>query len=250
MAYPTDMSDSQWQYIKIVLADDRKRKHSLRVIVNAIFYVVKTGCQWRMLPTDFPLWQSVYYYFRKWRREGLLERLHEELHRHLRQQQNRNPSPSLGIIDAQSVPTTMLGGVRGFDGNKKVKGRKRHVIVDTLGLIMGVLVCAANQYESEITLPLLKRIKGRFERLCTILGDSAYEHGVLMRVIERDFGWLLEVSKRCVQAFVVQPKRWIVERTLAWFGGYRRLSKDYERLTTSSEAMILWASVSWMRQRL
>jgi len=250
MAYPTDMSDSQWQYIKIMLDDGRKRKHSLRLILNAIFYVVKTGSQWRMLPSDFPAWQSVYNYLRKWRLDPTLDQLHADLHRHVRQQQKRDPSPSLGIMDAQSVPTTMHGGIRGFDGNKRVKGGKRHGVVDTLGLIIGVFVCGADKYETEITLPLLKRITGRFERLCTILGDSAYEHGVLMRVIERDFGWLLEVSKRSVQAFVVKPKRWIVERTFAWFGGYRRLSKDDERLTPSSEAMILWATVSLMRQRL
>ena len=219
-------------------------------MINAILYVVKTGCQWRMLPRDFPAWQSVYYYFRLWRDDQTLERLHNNLHRSLRLAQGRQASPSMGIIDAQSVSTTLLGGVRGFDGNKKIKGRKRHVIVDTLGMIMGAIVVPADRHDSEITIPLLKRIKGRFERLSMILGDSAYEHGVLMQVIERDFGWLLEVSKRHIQAFVVQPKRWIVERTFAWFGRYRRLSKDYERLTPSSESMILWASVSWMRNRL
>ncbi len=250
MGYPTDLTDSQWQYIKNFLDHNRKRKHDLRVIINAILYLVKTGCQWRMLPADFPNWQSVYYYFRRWRDDGTMERIHHALHREVRQRQGREPSPSLGILDAQSVKTTMLGGVRGFDGNKRVKGRKRHIIVDTLGLIMGVFVCAADRAESEITLPLLQRIKGRFVRLVKLLGDAAYEHGVLMQVIERDFGWILEVSKRCVQAFVVEPKRWIVERTFGWLGGYRRLSKDYERTLPVSEAMILWASISLMRQRL
>lgn len=253
MAYPTDLTDSQWQYIKDIdgcLNHRRKRKHDLRVIINAIFYVVKTGCQWRMMPGDMPPWQSVYYYFRTWQYDGTLERIHQALHEEVRERAGREASPSLGIIDAQSVNTTMLGGVRGFDGGKLVKGRKRHIIVDTMGLIMGVFVCAANLVESEITIPLMQRIRGRFARLCKILGNAAYEHGVLARVLERDFGWILEVSKRHVQAFVVEPKRWIVERTFAWLGGYRRLSKDYERETDVSEAMIRWASVHLMLNRL
>ena len=252
MAYPTDLTDSQWHYITEIngcLDLKRKRQHDLRVIVNAIFYVAGTGCQWRMMPGDLPPWQSVYYYFRRWRQEGALERLHQALHGELRGRAGREGSPSLAIIDAQSVKTTMLGGVRGFDGGKLAGGRKRNLVVDTMGLIMGVLVCAANGAESETTLPLMRRMRGRFGRLCKILGDAAYEHGVLARVLERDFGLVLEVTKRCVQAFVVEPKRWIVERTFAWLGGYRRLSKDYERETPVSEAMILWASVDLMLNR-
>lgn len=251
--YPTDLTDSQWQYIKQLLSDldyRRKRKYSLRTIINAIFYLVKTGCQWRMLPHDFPHWQSVYYYYRTWKQNGLLEKLHQALHRHLRAQAGRAHSPSLGIIDAQSVATTMVGGLRGFDGGKLVKGRKRLLVVDTMGLILGLLVLPANASESENTLSLLRRLKRRFRRLRTILGDSAYEHGVLARVLERDFGWHLEVTKRSEQGFEVLPKRWIVERTFAWLGGYRRLSKDYEREVACSEAMLLWSAVHLMLNRL
>ncbi|GHT34554.1 hypothetical protein AGMMS49574_22210 [Bacteroidia bacterium] len=173
--YPTNMSDSQWSAILVILKDKRKRKHSLREIFDAIFYMLKTGCQWRMLPHDFPKWQLVYYYFNKWKLEGTIEEIHEVLRDKTRKDAGRERSPSLGLIDSQSVKTTRSGGLRrGIDGGKKTKGRKRHIIVDTMGLLLAVVVHAANIHDSKGAPFVLSELRFRFSRLVKIIADGGY----------------------------------------------------------------------------
>jgi putative transposase len=254
-AYPSDISDEQWgvlaPLIPPALPGGRPRKTNMREVVNALFYVNRTGCQWRALPHDLPPWKTCYNYFRDWAADGTLQRLHDTLREQVRVAAGKEPTPSAAIIDSQSVKTTEVGGERGFDGGKKVNGRKRHLVVDTLGLLLAVVVTSAALQDADgAKLVLVGFTATRFPRLRKIWADSAYHREILWSWVVQGAKWVIEVVQRAGKGWVLEPKRWIVERTFAWLGRYRRHSKDYERLTDSSEAMIHLSMIQLMLKRL
>ena len=252
--YPSDLSDRQWQLIRALLpkvARRGRRPICRRWVLNAIWYVVRTGCQWRQLPHDFPNWKTVYTIFWRWRRDGVWQQLHEALCRKVRQQAGRKPTPSVAIIDSQSIRTAEGGEERGFDAAKKITGRKRHLAVDTLGLVWAVVVHGAYWQDHDGGCFVLNKLQA-FGRIRVIFGDSAYGRNGLPAWVRETDGWLLQTVLRPVKAkgFVVLPKRWIVERTFAWIARSRRHSKDYERTTASSEAMVYLSMIGLMSRRL
>ena len=252
-SYPSDLTAPQWAIIQEIIEDGRKRKWSLLLIVNSIFYVVKGGIQWRMLPHDLPPWQTVYYYYRKWKLEGIWDLLHEELRVKCRFEAGKKASPSVGIIDSQSVKSSLLGGPRGFDAGKKIKGCKRQIVVDTLGLLLAIVVHRADLSDKKGGQYLLNRLHKHlfaFPRLITFYADQGYR-GIVEWVRNRHKSWSLKIIKRPkgTKAFVVLPKRWIVERTFAWLSANRRLEKNYERILTNHETMVKIAMIRIMIQR-
>jgi putative transposase len=242
MAYSTDLTDSQWVIIERILAEKRKRQHSLRLICNLLFYLLKTGCQWRELPERGVKWQLVYYYFRKWQAVGVVEQLHELLYTQSRQRRKRDRFPTAAVLDSQSVKTALATNAVGYDAGKKVKGRKRHLLVDTQGLVLAVRVSSAAEADRQGAEAVFRKVdKLQISNLKIVYADGGYR-GKLISQVKEQFGIKLSIVKKKAQVgFKVLPKRWVVERTFAWLTKCRRLSKDYERLTTTSEAFILLA---------
>jgi putative transposase len=252
--YPSNLTEKQWSFIENIIEPNkkRKRKHDLFDIFNAMLYVAKSGCQWRMLPYNFAPWNTVYFYYRKWKLEGVIEQVNDFLRELVRKKIGRKASPSLAIIDSRSVKTSRQGGIaRGYDGGKKVKGRKQHIIVDTLGLILAVVVHSATPHDSQAAFSVIERLKYRFPRLKTIVADGGYR-GDLAEKIKKSFGWILQVVLRSdtTKKFEVLPKRWIVERTFSWFESFRRLAKDYERLPETTEHLIMISMIKIMLNKL
>jgi putative transposase len=220
--------------------------------MNAILYITKSGCQWRTLPLHYPPWKSVYYYFDKWRKNDMLTAIHDFLVKSIRVKSNRNPEPSLGIVDSQTAKASnMCQGSVGYDGGKKIKGRKRHIVVDTMGLLLSVIIHPANIHDSQGVSDVLWRLKAKyFNSIKKIIADGGYQGESLSLWVKDRFNWVLEVVKRNEPSkFEVLPKRWIVERTSSRISFHRRMSKDYERTSDSSQAFVYLSMIRIMLNR-
>jgi putative transposase len=262
--YPSDVTRTQWKRLQPLLPPakpgGRPRAVDLREILNGIFYIARGGCAWRMMPKDLPIWSTCYDYFRKWRNDGTWSKIHDALRTQVRHHHQRKKSPSMGIIDSQSVKTTEQGGPHGIDAHKKVNGRKRHLVVDTLGMVMAAVVHSAGIQDRDGAKLVLQQLVGRFPRLKKIVADAIYNGGIAAWAQEIG-GWIFELVLRPAREeqegpqkegrkFKVLKWRWIVERTFAWLGRYRRLSKDYERTEESSASWIYIAMTHLMLRRL
>ena len=257
-AYATDLTDEQWAILEPLIppakTGGRKREVSIREVINTIVYLNRAGCQWDMLPHDLLPKSTVYDYFAAWRDDGTWQRLLDALRAQVRIEAGREATPSAASIDSQTVKTTERGGEHGYDGGKKINGRKRHILVDTMGLLLTVVVTTAALDDGAAAPSVVARLDAKdYPRLQKLWGDNKYHnHSFRQWLATNRPGWELEVKTRepGVKGFAVLPKRWVVERTFAWNGRYRRNSRDYERRTDSSESMIRISSLHLMVRRL
>jgi len=260
LRYPSDMTDAEWALIAPLIPPEKRhgrhREVDIREVVNAIFYVLSTGCQWRALPKDLPPRSTVHEYFKLWEWDGTLERIHFALFVRVRELAGKEASPTAAIIDSQSVKSAERGGAEldpiGYDAGKKVKGIKRHVVVDTLGMLLIGQVQPASVQDRDGALPVLTEARRLFPFIEKIFADGGYQGAATAAAVAQMGAWDLEIVKRSdtAKGFVVLPKRWIVERTLAWIGRCRRLSKHIENLARSALAFLRLAMIRLMMRRI
>ena len=256
LRYASDMTEAEWRLIRPFLPRahrrGRPRKTDLRNVVEAVLYILSTGCQWRALPQEFPPYSTVQGYFYAWRDTGRWQRIVSVLVWRARKKLGRAPRPTAAVIDSQSAPTTQAGGPRGYDAGKRIYGRKRHIVTDTNGLLLGVHVHPANVQDCHGAVSLLKEVRRQFPKLSHVFADRIYRGKQLLDALSDCGPWTIEIVERPqgVKGFQLLPRRWVVERTFAWFGRCRRLAKDFEGAAATEAAWLLVAHVRLLTRRL